>query len=117
MRKGVSMMTRRKSQRTLLIAIGFASVAGSPAWAQEAEKETDSFLGKIESVFDNDDYKISVDMRQRVEIAKQNGLNRSEGMTLRTRLGIGTKPIAGFSGFAELGNIVSYCKSCYFDDD
>lgn len=104
---------RPKLKRALLIAIAFAQV-GTVAWADDDEKR-DSLLGEAESFFDNEYYKISLDMRQRFEFAKQNGLDRSEGITLRTRLGIGTKPIAGFSGFAELGNIVSYCKSCYFD--
>jgi hypothetical protein len=104
---------RRSLKWALATTIGLAMIAAAVQADDEAKRE--SILGRAESVLDNDYYKISIDMRQRFDFAKQNMLDRSEGITLRTRLGIGTKPIAGFSGFAELGNVFSYCRSCYFD--
>lgn len=64
---------------------------------------------------DNQYYKIHLNMRFRTELGKIDGLNRSEANTLRTRLGIGSKPLAGFSGYIEMENVVSICDSCYFD--
>jgi hypothetical protein len=54
-------------------------------------------------------------MRFRIELANIDGLDRSEAYTLRTRLGIGSKPFAGFSGFVEMENVMTPCSSCYFD--
>lgn len=64
---------------------------------------------------DNQYYKIYLNMRYRIELGDADGLERSEAYTLRTRFGIGSKPLAGFSGYVELENIVSMCSSCYFD--
>jgi len=101
------------NRTSLILAFAFVLV-GTVSWAEDAPKKARP-LGAADSFLDNEYYKIFLDMRQRFGFANRDGLDRSEAITLRTRLGIGTKPIAGFSVFAELQNIVSYCKSCYFD--
>ena len=84
--------------------------AQSPA--ASTEESTRERLGRF---LDNDYYKIDVDMRMRIELGKAERLERSEAPTLRTRLGLGTKPFRGFSTFVEMENVVAMCDSCYFD--
>ncbi len=58
--------------------------------------------------FDNDYYKISLDIRARMELAKQQGLDSSDAWTVRTRAGIGTKPWHGVSAFAEVESTLGF---------
>ena len=63
---------------------------------------------------DNDYYKISVNVRGRMELAERDDLESSQAYTFRTRAGIGNKPLFGFSGYAELENTFSV-GNAFFD--
>ena len=67
-----------------------------------------------EHVLDNEYYKIYIDLRARMELAERDDLESSQAYTFRTRAGIGSKPLFGFSGFAELENTFSVGNN-YFD--
>ncbi|MAG31029.1 MAG: hypothetical protein CL908_09085 [Deltaproteobacteria bacterium] len=56
-----------------------------------------------------------LDVRLRWENADQDGLQRSNAVTVRTRLGYQTKPIYGVSGLLEFENIASPLPSGYWD--
>lgn len=64
---------------------------------------------------DNPYYQIKLDVRTRIELADFDGLKNSEAYTMRTRLGVGSKPFFGFSGYAELESSFSIEGSDYFD--
>jgi len=66
-------------------------------------------------VLDNDYYKVSLNTRLRVELADQDGAKASQAYTLRARLGLGTKPLYGFSAFAELESVIAFDEDTYFD--
>ena len=85
-----------------------------PAIAQQASDEASHDIDWNEFA-DNQYYKIHLNMRSRIELGNIDGLDRSEAYTLRTRLGIGSKPFAGFSGYIEMENVIAPCSSCYFD--
>ncbi len=57
--------------------------------------------------------KLSFDLRARVEIAEQEGLDTSQAYTERLRLGYGTKPFYGFSGFLEFEDTRSADEDLY----
>lgn len=63
---------------------------------------------------DNDYYKISLNVRARMELAERDGLDSSQAYTFRTRAGIGNKPLFGFSGYAEFENTFSV-GDAFFD--
>ena len=65
-------------------------------------------------VLDNEYYKISLDVRARMELAERDDLESSQAYTFRTRAGIGNKPLFGFSGYAELENTFSI-GDAFFD--
>ncbi len=64
---------------------------------------------------DNDWYKVSLNMRMRIELADFDGLDDGQAYTLRTRLGLGSKPLYGFSAFAEVENVFSFDDDAYND--
>ena len=65
--------------------------------------------------FENEYYKLSLNVRARVELADAAGSEKSEAYTIRTRLGLGTKPYEGLSAYAELENSVALDNDDYFD--
>ena len=66
-------------------------------------------------LLDNDLYRLSADVRTRMELADFEGLGPSEAYTTRARLGIRSKPRQGLSGFAQLESIWSYDNDGYWD--
>lgn len=58
--------------------------------------------------------KISLDNRSRVELADTTGRDSSTAITNRLRLGYGTKPYHGFSGFVEMESNLTPDKGNYF---
>jgi hypothetical protein len=64
---------------------------------------------------DNDYYKVAIDVRPRIELADIEGFDASESYSLRARLGLGTKPLHGFSGFVEGEGTWALAKTQYFD--
>jgi len=97
--------------RAALAAIAAASLlltlAATPATAM-ADDGWERWL-------DNDYYKVHLNVRTRMELTNFNGLDSSQAYTVRTRLGIETKPFYGFSGMVEGENIFSFDDSQYFD--
>lgn len=57
---------------------------------------------------------VSIDNRLRLGWADQTGLDSSTAFTNRLRLGFGTKPIDGFSGYVEFENLVTPGEDEYF---
>ena len=68
-----------------------------------------------ERALHNQYYKVHANIRARMEPADFDGLDSSQAYTVRTRLGIGTKPFHGLSFYAEGENIFSFADSQYFD--
>ena len=73
--------------------------------AAGAATDERSALETMKLVTYNEYYKIHLNMRMRIELAKADNLTRSEAPTLRTRLGLETKPFRGFSALAEMENV------------
>ncbi len=67
--------------------------------------------------FDNDYYKIRIELRPRLELGniETPDTRHATAWTMRTRAGIGSKPIYGFSAYAELENSFSLDHDKYFD--
>ncbi len=64
---------------------------------------------------DNDYYRVFLDIRPRIELADIDGFDGSQAYTIRTRLGIGTKPLHGFSVLVEGEGTWAIAKKQYFD--
>ena len=58
---------------------------------------------------------VKLNFRARYSNADFAGLKRSNAGTIRTRVGYGSKPIFGLSGFVEMENIVAVDRDAYFD--
>ena len=99
-----------RSKRSWVVGVGLGLSGILVASATYAEGSTNPLPW-----FDNDMYKVALDMRGRIELADINGFQNSEAYTVRTRLGLGLKPWRGFSVFAELENTTSADNSAYFD--
>ncbi len=64
---------------------------------------------------DNEYYKISLNVRPRMELAKQDGADFSQAYTVRSLVGVGSKPRYGLSGFAEMEGTFSFDRNAYWD--
>jgi hypothetical protein len=64
---------------------------------------------------DNAWYKVDLQVRPRIELAKIDGFESSQAYTIRSHLGLGTKPWEGFSTFVQLENVWSLDDSSYND--
>ncbi len=105
-------MAKRNGMSTF--ATGFASALmtlgltiGSSAGAEE-DSTSMPWL-------DNGVYKVSLDIRGRIELADVDTLKQSEAYTLRTRAGLGLKPWHGLSLFGEVENTTAADDDSYFD--
>lgn len=98
----------------LCVAIGLLFTLAAIPGAARAD-ESDAAPAGWESWLDNEFFKISLNMRARMELADFDGLHSSEAYTVRTRLGIGTKPFYGLSFYAEGENTFSFADNEYFD--
>ena len=87
----------RKPRVVTLLVLLLANIASS------AEPEVPEFP-TWEKALKNDYYEISLDLRMRLELADQDGADRSRANTFRTLLGLRTKPTHGLSGFVQLEN-------------
>jgi hypothetical protein len=106
---------------SILLGSGLAWLA-TGAWAEPSAPDpaTDpqsskAARGGLGHLLDNEWYKLSLDLRGRIELAHQEGRRSSQAYTVRTRLGIGTKPFHGFSAFVEGQNMFSFADGRYFD--
>ncbi|MBW2242370.1 MAG: alginate export family protein [Deltaproteobacteria bacterium] len=95
-----------------IIAMGFALVAIPGSAVADESAETPAGW---ESWLDNEYFKVNLNVRARIELADFDGLDSSQAYTVRTRLGIGTKPFYGFSFYAEGENIFAINDDEYFD--
>ncbi len=68
-----------------------------------------------EQALDNDFYKLTLDVRVRAEFADIDGFQESEAYTIRSRVGIGSKPWHGLSAYAELEHSLAIDDNEYFD--
>ena len=92
------------------VAVGLVLGLAAPASAEDPAAATG-----VERWLDNEYYKLHLNVRARMEFADFDGLNSSEAYTVRTRLGVGTKPWNGLSVFVEGENIFSFADGEYFD--
>jgi len=114
---------RRCTCLLAVLALGAAGVAGAqeapptdPEAPSTGPASSQSRLWQAaETVVESPYHRLSLDLRQRIEVAKQDDFQRSEAYTLRTRAGLGSQPWQGFSVFGELENVVSYDDGSYFN--
>jgi len=100
------------------IRIGIAiSVAFAITWPMVAvaEEVSEPDATDWKSALDNEFYKLHVNARVRVELVDFDGLDASQAYTVRTRLGVETKPFYGLSFYVEGENVFSFAESRYFD--
>lgn len=90
------------------VAILTISLFALPALAEETSEGRLPWLT-------NDYYYLSLDVRARIELADIDGFKNSEAYTFRPRLGLGTRPLYGFSTFVEGEAIFAAEKHSYFD--
>ena len=106
-------MTEGSRQRRWLIAVGLVSLLVQGAAAAEDEKAADGFVDEFIGAMIGG--KISFDVNLRWENAKIDRLKTSNAITVRTRLGYGTRPLYGVSGFLEFENVATPKPGLYFD--
>ena len=92
------------------VAVGLVLGLAAPVSAEEPADATG-----VERWLDNEYFKVYLNVRARIELADFDGLSSSQAYTVRTRLGVGTKPWYGLSVFAEGENIFSFADGEYFD--
>lgn len=64
---------------------------------------------------DNEYYYLSLNVRARIELADIDGFKDAEAYTIRPRIGLGTRPLYGFSTFIEGEGIFALERDSYFD--
>ena len=87
----------------VLLALGMVTAA-TAAEEGEAEGIVDALIGG----------KPTLNVRGRIELAKQSSLERSESYTIRTRLGYGTKPWHGVRIYTNFENIAAATEKTYW---
>ena len=92
------------------VAVGLVLGLAAPVSAEEPAAATG-----VERWLDNEYYKVHLNVRARIELADFDGLDSSQAYTVRTRLGVGSKPWYGLSAFVEGENIFSFADGEYFD--
>jgi hypothetical protein len=92
------------------VAVGLVLGLAAPVSAEDPAAATG-----VERWLDNEYYKLHLNVRARMELADFDGLSSSEAYTVRTRLGVGSKPWNGLSVFVEGENIFSFADGEYFD--
>ena len=91
--------------------IGLFTVFLTSAVAAGGEVDRDPGLRWL----DNELYKLIVEIRPRIELADQDGLDASQAYTIRSRVGLEVKRYFGFSALAELLNVWSLDDDSYYD--
>lgn len=104
--------TRSRGRRALLFVLFCTALPTAPVGAAESAGLNP---GQALRLLDNDYYKININIRARVELADFETLESSQAYTIRTRAGIGAKPVYGLSAYAELQNTLSLADGQYFD--
>jgi hypothetical protein len=85
------------------------------AYADEPEDGADAKPG-WERFLDNEYYKVSLDLRTRMELANfEDRSESSQAYMTRLRAGIGSKPFHGLTGYAELESSFAYDNARYWD--
>jgi hypothetical protein len=97
--------------RNLIFAAGSSLLGAAVAGSAIADESANTMPW-----LDNDVYKLSLDVRGRIELADIDGADDSEAYTLRTRVGLGLKAWHGLSVFGELENTTSADDDSYFDN-
>jgi hypothetical protein len=105
-----SIRMQRKT-KNLLFAVG-SSLLGVVIAAAAFAEEPASPMPWL----DNEIYKLSLDVRGRIELADIDGADDAEAYTLRTRVGLGLKAWHGLSVFGELENTTAVDDDSYFDN-
>lgn len=100
---------------TLLLAAPSLLLWSGMAHAQEQEGAEASTGHRLLRLLDNEYYKIDISLRPRVGLADQDGRKNSQAYTLRSRVGIGNKPLYGFRVFGEMESNVTPASSRYFN--
>lgn len=102
-------------KRFLFVLVGMLLVmlCSVAAIAVEEEKTPEGFIAEFMDAVVHG--KPSLDVNLRWGNAKIDKRKSSNAITLRTRLGYGTKPLHGVSAFLEFKNVVSPKPSGYFD--
>jgi hypothetical protein len=100
---------------------GAADEAPAPAAVDEASASTVAEAAAPRDWtywLDNEYYKVSLDVRGRVEIAdfESPAFDLSQAWTVRTRLGVGSKPWHGLSAFVEGEGTFSFAPDAYWDN-
>ncbi|MGH0030383.1 MAG: alginate export family protein [Myxococcota bacterium] len=94
-------------------AVGLLLLLGAPSHAEPAETAEPA---DWERFLDNDWYEVSLDLRNRMELANFEGpTDLSRAFTSRLRAGIGNEPWFGLSGYAELESSWSWDNGAYWD--
>ena len=110
---------RRARTTRLVCSIGQAAIVFGLAFATNAsadEKPSEASDGFMPALIDALVHgKPTLDVNARWENATIDQLDTSNSATIRTRLGYGTKPLHGVSGFLEFENVATPRSSAYFD--
>jgi hypothetical protein len=91
-------------------ATSSAALAGDPTAPAEGSAPP-AWLRAL----DNEYYKVSVNVRVRMELADLDDLAASQAYTMRTRFGIGTKPRWGLSAYGEFENMFAVYPNQYWN--
>ncbi len=106
-----TLTTRLESSAVAVcVAVGLVLGLAAPVFAEDPAAPTG-----VARWLDNEYYKVHLNVRARMELADFDGLHSSQAYTVRTRLGVGTKPWYGLSLFAEGENIFSFADREYWD--
>ena len=106
-------MKGRQRRLALATAIWLTAAIYAAAAPRAATAEKQSFDPM--RLLDNDYYKIHLDIRPRIELADFENLESSQAYTLRTHVGVGSKPLYGLSAYVELQNVLAIDDGEYFD--
>lgn len=89
--------------------------AACAGWAAEPPAPSPTTSDQVRRLLDNEYYKVNLNVRARIELADFESLESSQAYTIRTLLGVGSKPFHGLSGYAELQNVLAIDGDQYFD--
>jgi hypothetical protein len=106
-------MSGHKLSLALLLCLSTAAPLAARAQTEPAgeEKVGDPDLPWLDNAY----YKVDLQVRPRIELAKIDGLESAQAYTIRTHVGIGTKPWEGFATFVQLENVWSLDDGSYND--
>ncbi len=101
--------TRRCVGAAVVMAVWALLCVGTSAWAQEGE--SDQAKNLVDALIHGTP---TLNVRGRIELAKAEGLERSEAYTVRTELGYGTKPWYGLRVYTSFENVATATQKTYW---